>query len=504
MAQARAWPMRRLPAEWEPVGAVLLAWPRADGDWAPYLQEVRACYRRLLAALTALVPVLLLVDEPDRVRLELGPELAALTRQPFSPPRPASASGSVGDGDAAREPSTSGSAAGEPITATPATPRLRLLASPARDTWTRDYGPITVLVESEPAAGPVGRSAIEAALADPTDPAPPAPGSVVFRQAQPLLLNFAFNGWGGKYASAGDDAASRALHASGALGPVPLERHALVLEGGSIESDGRGTLLTTSTCLLAPSRNPQLDRSTLEAELKRLLGVERVLWLEQEALAGDDTDAHIDTLVRFCPNDTLIYVQRDPTPAPPHSAALAPTAGDSDAGTNAVERSAGLDGEERVRGPEERSGLVSTDRDREASSHGWSPSGSGERRTASAQPCDAQPGAAPPGSLLERQLRALRTAGGQPYRLVPLPPGPSRHAPDDGRPLPATYANALFLNGTVLLPVYGDPERDAAAVAAWRQACPEWRIQALDCSALLLQHGSLHCATMQIPAAVFG
>ena len=366
---------RRLPAEWEPVGAVLLAWPRADGDWAPYLREARACYRRLLAALTALVPVLLLVDEPQRVRLELGPELAALTRQPAASAASA-ASGEVGAS---------------------AAPRLRLLASPARDTWTRDYGPITVLEGPE----------------------------------RPLLLNFAFNGWGGKYASGGDDAATRALHASGALGPVPLERHGLVLEGGSIDSDGQGTLLTTSTCLLASSRNPRLDRPALEAELERLLGVKRMLWLEHSALAGDDTDAHIDTLARFCPNNTLVYVQGEPNLA-------------------------------------------------------------------------LQASAARPHDPLERQLRALRTPEGHPYRLVPLPPGPPRHAPDDGRPLPATYANALLLNGSVLLPVYGDPERDAAAAVAWRRACPGWRVTPLDCSALLLQHGSLHCATMQIPAAVFG
>ena len=189
-----------------------------------------------------------------------------------------------------------------------------------------------------------------------------------------------------------------------------------------IESDGAGTLLTTSTCLLAPSRNPQLDRLALEAELRHHLGVERVLWLDQEALPGDDTDAHIDTLVRFCPADTLVYVS-----------------------------------------------------------------------SSGAEDCP-----------LRRQLQGLRTAEGQPYRLVALPPGPSRQAPDDGRPLPATYANALFLNGSVLVPVYGDPERDGAAVAAWRTACPGWRILPLECSALLLQHGSLHCATMQIPAAVFG
>jgi agmatine deiminase len=418
LAPARAWPGRRLPAEWEPAGAVLLAWPRAYGDWAPYLEDVRACYRRLLAALSALAPVLLLVDEPEQVLLDLGADLAALTQQPFSPSGSASASGFVGEGDAAKEPAPMASPPAEaPVTGALAAPRLRLLASPARDTWTRDYGPITVLEHHPEHATTAVATTTTRETA--STRAAARPGS---REERPLLLDFAFNGWGGKYASAGDDAATAALHASGALGSTPLRRVPLVLEGGSIESDGRGTLLTTSTCLLAPSRNPQLDRLALEAELRHHLGVERVLWLDQEALPGDDTDAHIDTLVRFCPADTLVYV-----------------------------------------------------------------SASG------AEDCP-----------LRRQLQGLRTAEGQPYRLVPLPPGPPRQASDDGRPLPATYANALFLNGSVLVPVYGDPERDAAAVAAWRTACPGWRILPLDCSALLLQHGSLHCATMQIPAAVFG
>ena len=405
--EAQILPARRLPAEWEPVGAVLLAWPRLDGDWAPYLQEVRTCYRRLLTVLTQLVPVLLLVEEPERTRHELGEGLAALTLQ--APP------------------------SGAPGMAAPG-PRLRLLASPARDTWTRDYGPITVLERQLVPPSPAMAGATTAGSAT----AAAAPEAC---QERPLLLDFRFNGWGGKYASAGDDAAVAALHASGAMGSAPLRRLPLVLEGGSIESDGKGTLLTTSTCLLAPSRNPQLDRPALEAELRRHLGAERVLWLDQPALPGDDTDAHIDTLVRFCPNDTLVYVQG------------------------------------------EGGGVGVGD-------------GGGD-------PGDPRPGTEAGRDPLEHQLLALRTLAGQPYRLVPLPPGPKRQAPDDGRPLPATYANALFLNGSLLLPVYGDPELDAAAEAAWRRACPGWRILPLDCSALLLQHGSLHCATMQLPAALF-
>ena len=307
------------------MGAVLLAWPRADGDWKPYLQEVRACYQRLLTALTELVPVLLLVEDRERTLSELGPALARLAAGPK--------------------------------------PRLQVQASPARDTWTRDYGPITVL---DRPATPQGAA-----------------------REVPLLLDFRFNGWGDKYDSRGDDAATAALHAAGALGPAPLQRLPLVLEGGSIDSDGQGTLLTTSTCLMASSRNPELDRLALEGELCQHLGAERVLWLEQEALAGDDTDAHIDTLVRFCPHDTLVHV------------------------------------------------------------------------------ADA---------ALQRQLETLRTPTGAPYRLVPLPAGPTRHAPDDGRPLPAPYATALFLNGTLLLPTYGEPcaKPPKRRYAGWPQPVPSW------------------------------
>ena len=256
----------------------------------------------------------------------------------------------------------------------------------------------------------------------------------------------------------------------------------------SSDLDGQGPLLTTSTCLLAPSRNPQLDRSALEAELKRRLGVKRVLWLEQSALAGDDTDAHIDTLVRFCPNDTLVFVPSQPSETWCETRPDRAVAANIDPRPRAAPAAVPLEAAQRL----------------ELANHGWTGSGPTPPAEKGDSPSDLPPGAAPRSDPLERQLRALRTLEGQPYRLVPLPAGPPRHAPDDGRPLPATYANALFLNGNVFLPVYGDPERDAAAVAAWQQACPGWRVTPLDCSALLLQHGSLHCATMQIPAAVFG
>lgn len=155
--------------------------------------------------------------------------------------------------------------------------RVRLFIVPSNDTWARDHGPITVFDHEH----------------------------------HRRLLDFRFNGWGNKYAHEQDDQVTHRLHDLGAYGEVGRELINLVLEGGSIEVDGRGSLLTTSLCLLSPERNPQLGRSQLEHMLGELLGVERVLWLEQGSLEGDDTDGHIDTLARFCDPNTIAYVSCD-------------------------------------------------------------------------------------------------------------------------------------------------------------------------------------------------
>jgi agmatine deiminase len=161
-------------------------------------------------------------------------------------------------------------AAGVPAT------RMRLHVAPANDTWARDHGPVTVLCRGEA-----------------------------------TLLDFGFNGWGGKYPHDLDNLITGRLHAQGAFGDTPLEIVPLVLEGGSIEVDGSGTLLTTARCLLAPTRNPALSRAQLEQQLAGLLGLTRFLWLEHGYLAGDDTDSHVDTLARLCDAGTIAYVSCD-------------------------------------------------------------------------------------------------------------------------------------------------------------------------------------------------
>jgi len=150
--------------------------------------------------------------------------------------------------------------------------RIHLFCLPTNDTWARDFGPITVYDDN-----------------------------------LPLLLDFGFNGWGLKFASNHDNQITRRLHEQRAFGDTPRQVVGLIMEGGSLESDGQGTLLTTSECLENPNRNPHLDREQIETALHRHLGAAQVLWLENGYLAGDDTDSHIDTLARLCPDDTILY-----------------------------------------------------------------------------------------------------------------------------------------------------------------------------------------------------
>ena len=121
------------------------------------------------------------------------------------------------------------------------------------------------------------------------------------------LLDFRFNAWGNKFRCILDNAINARIHAAGAVRGTYVDHLDLVLEGGSIESDGRGTLLTTAQCLLNPNRNPYLTKEQIEDRLKERLGVQRILWLHHGSLLGDDTDAHIDTLARFCSEDSIVY-----------------------------------------------------------------------------------------------------------------------------------------------------------------------------------------------------
>ncbi len=162
-------------------------------------------------------------------------------------------------------------AAGVPLT------RICFTICPSNDVWARDHGPISVYQES----------------------------------VLPVLQDFTFNGWGGKFPAELDDRLTVELHRAGCFDGIELRRIQWVLEGGSIDGDGEGTILTTSACLLTTTRNGGMSREQVEMQLRDRLGARRVLWLERGALEGDDTDSHVDMLARFCDSKTITYVRCD-------------------------------------------------------------------------------------------------------------------------------------------------------------------------------------------------
>jgi agmatine deiminase len=133
-----------------------------------------------------------------------------------------------------------------------------------------------------------------------------------------LALDFEYNAWGGKYPPYDLDNAIPARMAA-ALG-IPVQHIPMVLEGGSIDVNGKGTLLTTEQCLLNENRNPALDKATIEARLKAFFGVAQVIWLG-DGIVGDDTDGHIDDLTRFVAEDQVVTVMEQ-DPADPNYLAL--------------------------------------------------------------------------------------------------------------------------------------------------------------------------------------
>lgn len=262
---------------------------------------------------------------------------------------------------------------------------ITVINAPTNDTWARDHGFITV--EDE------GRK---------------------------KLLDFKFNGWGEKFSADLDNGINRHLYIANVL-QGDYESHLdFVLEGGAIESDGKGTIFTTTHCLMAPHRNQPLTQQQIERKLQLLLGAKRIIWIDYGHLTGDDTDGHIDTLVRVAPDDTILYMGCDD----PQD-----------------EQFAGL-------------------------------------------------------KAMELQLQSLRTITDQSYRLIRLPM-PDAIYDEYGDLLPATYANYLVINGTVLYPTYNQKSNDDAAAIAIREAFPDRELIGIDCRAVIKQHGSLHCCTMQ-------
>lgn len=263
---------------------------------------------------------------------------------------------------------------------------VHFVHAPYNDTWVRDYGPLSVC-----------------------------------RNGQVELLNFRFNAWGNKYNSELDNHVNCVVAGQKHWPEVKMHTIDFVLEGGSIETDGSGTLLTTTQCLMNSNRNPGYTKNTIEDKLRNNLGIERILWLDHGYLAGDDTDSHIDTLARFCNDSQIVYMSCQQ---------------ESDEHYSALKN-------------------------------------------------------------MENELKQFTTKDQTSYQLTPIEIPPAIHHPEGYR-LPASYVNYLVINDAVLVPTYRSPEADENALATLAEIFPQRQMIAIDCYPMIMQHGSLHCATMQL------
>lgn len=340
--------MKQFLPEWTPCDGILLALPHSDTDWDYILPEAVSQYQSIIGTLVAeSIHVVLLCPSAEEAEHLFSPVERKL---------------------------------------------ITFVEIPYNDTWTRDYGPLTIL-----------------------------------KHEQLRGLDFGFNGWGLKFAADKDNLVNRHLHDKFIFSQGTYRNESdFILEGGSIDTDGQGTILTTTRCLCSPNRNGGLTKQEADGRLRQRLGAQHVLFLDYGALLGDDTDSHIDTLARMAPDNIILFTGCRDIDDPQFEELL----------------------------------------------------------------------------KMRAQLSMFRNAEGEPFNLVELPlPDPIYD--ENGERLPATYANYLVTDDKLFMPTYGQPDKDRLAMQTVRIAFPEHKIIGIDCTTLIKQHGSLHCATMQIPEGLF-
>lgn len=352
-----------MPPEWAPHAATWTSWPFDDVLWVGHLEGVRREFADLVATIAHFEPVVLNVrdeatEKDAKARIAAAAEVLA--------PRYGTSA--------------------EALTGNVRYERLNL-----NDVWFRDNGPLFV---RRPAPG--GREGA---------------GTVA-------MTDWGFNAWGGKYAPWTDDDRAPATLSS----RLDMRRFVApaIMEGGALELNGRGVCLTTRSCLLEPNRNPGLGPAAIELLLRDYLGITQLVWLD-EGLEGDHTDGHIDTIVRFTSDDTIVCSVEPDTSDPNHATMAANL----------------------------------------------------------------------------RQLRALRTPDGEPYRVVELPL-PERRMELEGMRLPPTYANFYIGNGFVVVPQYDDVN-DERALEILRPLFEGREVIGLSAVSLITGGGAFHCVTQQQP-----
>lgn len=253
----------RMPAEWRRHAATWLSWPKDPETWPDRVPQVEEIFLQMMAALAPQEIVNLLVDDA-------AAEAAIRARLGF-----------------------------------PGLENIRFHQIPTVDSWIRDYGPNFLLAEPSSGKTHIVVNSLEQALAE--------DDKLKFIRHPVAFNDWIFNAWGNKYEELKQDDSIPARLES--LLGVPRFKPGIVMEGGSIEVNGAGCVLTTEQCLLNSNRNPHLSKNEIEQHLRSYLGVEKVLWLG-EGIVGDDTDGHIDDIARFVgPNVIVCAIEEDPEDA---------------------------------------------------------------------------------------------------------------------------------------------------------------------------------------------
>jgi agmatine deiminase len=248
----------RMPAEWESHRSTWLTWPKNKITWpGKLLKEVESIYLQMISALLPNEKVNLLVDDQKTARSVLS----ALSKKKMGPRG------------------------------------LIFHKVKTVDTWIRDYGPLFVISRHSERAKRV-KNPMMRSFASAQDDA-----------HQVAFTKWIFNGWGGKYADLARD--DRVVDKINSLKKIRRFDPGIILEGGSLDMNGRGACLTTEQCLLNPNRNAKLSKKEIEKYLKSYLGISKVIWLK-EGIEGDDTDGHVDDITRFVgPRTVLTATEND-------------------------------------------------------------------------------------------------------------------------------------------------------------------------------------------------
>ncbi|MBO6106486.1 MAG: agmatine deiminase [Stomatobaculum sp.] len=369
----------RFPAEYEPHLGTLMIWPERPGSWGKDASGAEAAFTEIISELLKVEQVFLLVSE------QALPAARQRLEEKLSE-TPEAASGMAA--------------------------RLSLIEMETDDAWARDVGPTFVLEED----------------------------------CTRLAVNWRFNAWGGEvdglYAHWDkDDAAAKRFAAW--LGDEVLDADPFVLEGGSIHTDGEGTLMVTESCLLSPGRNPQLDKAGIEAVLKKYLGVEKILWLPR-GIWMDETNEHVDNVAAFVGPGEVVLAWTDNEQDPQYALSK-------------------LDYE-----------YLSGETDAK-----------GRKLKIHKLPIPDVPVCCTQADIDNYIFE------------------PGEDEREAGERLAASYVNFYFANGIALVPQFGgeNKESDRRAVQILEALCPDRRVAPIAAGSILRGGGNIHCITQQIPPA---